>query len=138
MDNAQYEHYKKIMQKASYLRGRITDAKISVAHWTTILDKVKVEGKKEWAQKKLDAAIKNLESVRKEFADLELTPKEQPIERPLVRSRINVCPACSLYDNGGKSRIAIEHTCGLQEFDEPKNQKYRNKERNTDRLKPKY
>lgn len=29
-------------------------------------------------------------------------------------SRIAYCPACAAHENGIKSRIALEHTCGLE------------------------
>jgi hypothetical protein len=34
-------------------------------------------------------------------------------DNPALVNRIATCPACSLYNAGGKSRIAIQHTCGL-------------------------
>ncbi len=45
------------------------------------------------------------------------------------------CAACALYNRGGKSRIAIEHTCGLQEPGILPDREYSNLKIENERLK---
>ncbi len=33
-------------------------------------------------------------------------------------NRINACPACNSEKHGVKSRIALEHTCGIEQIHE--------------------
>jgi hypothetical protein len=38
----------------------------------------------------------------------------------MSQNRIAHCPACAAHANGVKSRIALEHTCGLEQGDVPR------------------
>ena len=74
MTEESYQQGRKIMQRANYLRGRITDAKGKVGKWTKIqmsFDENKQTAKAEGARKMLDFALIELDKRRKVFDDLE-------------------------------------------------------------------
>jgi hypothetical protein len=79
MTEAAFQECRKVMQKANYLRGLITEYKMSVFKWTRFesgyREKLKHD-QADGARKCLDKAMKRLEQVRKQFADLKFPDPE--------------------------------------------------------------
>lgn len=75
MTEDQYQATRKVMQKASYIRGLITNAKAFVAKWAALEDSFRGDLKQaqaEGANKNLQKALKHLDEQRQKFNDLKL------------------------------------------------------------------
>ncbi|MDB5200552.1 MAG: hypothetical protein JWO92_2515 [Chitinophagaceae bacterium] len=73
MTEASFQACRKIMQKANYLRGVITNHEGNVKKWTHIegshRDNLR-QGQADGAKKMIEKAMQKLSEVRKKFADL--------------------------------------------------------------------
>lgn len=73
MTEAAFQAARKLMQKANYLRGMITNAEGKVAKWTAIEDSHRRnlrEGQANGAKKSIEKALLNLEKWRERFREL--------------------------------------------------------------------
>lgn len=79
MTEKQYQEARKVMQKANWLRGRITEAKGNVAKWTCIEDDHRRNlrtAQADGTKKLINRAIDQLAAWRKKFEDLKLPPED--------------------------------------------------------------
>lgn len=73
MTEETYQQARKIMQKANWIRGKITEAKGKVAQYTNMEDTYiqnMQPGRADWARKMILKAIEKLDEWRQQFKDL--------------------------------------------------------------------
>lgn len=103
MTETSFQECRKVMQKANWLRGKITDAKGDVAKWTKVEQSHRENMRPtmaDGAKKILDKALAKLEEWRKKFAELEFPESNLP---PTAEER---CAEC-----GVKIKKGEEHVC---------------------------
>lgn len=93
MTEAAYQAYRKLMQKANYLRGHITAAEGNVAKWTKIeaanrerMQPAMADG----AKKNLDKAVEKLRQAKMKFAAFSFPDCNMPDAPP----KPNTCSIC--------------------------------------------
>jgi hypothetical protein len=109
MTNAAYEEGKKIMQKASLIRGKITKAKGNVAKWTKIEDVFRRDGnisRADGARKIVLKAIGELNKIKKELIDLKFPDNDL---KPIIKQ--NTCKTCG--EPIGKSDTYCNDICEM-------------------------
>lgn len=88
MTEASYQEARKIMQKANYMRGKITAAKGTVAKWTQIEATYRENmqpDKADGAKKMLLGSLKYLDDRRREFAELRFPENNPTSPLPLIK-----------------------------------------------------
>lgn len=94
MTEAAYQACRKLMQKANYLRGMITNAKGKVAQWTAIEDSHRRnlrEGQANGAKNMIEKALVNLEKWKVRFSELKFPDPDMKEE-----AVVHTCKTCGL------------------------------------------
>lgn len=84
MTEESFQQCRKVMQKANWLRGRITTAKANVTKWTKIEDSRRKELKESQAigaGKMLDKAMTKLQETRDKFSALKFPDSDIKAEK---------------------------------------------------------
>lgn len=84
MTEESFQQCRRVMQKANWLRGRITNAKLNVSKWTKIEDVYKKDLKESQAigaSKMLDKAMTKLEEYRDKFASIKFPDSDIVVEK---------------------------------------------------------
>jgi hypothetical protein len=105
MTEAAFQACRNVMQRANWIRGKITDAKGEVAKWTSIeatnrnnLQHTKADG----AKKMLDKAMIKLDDWRKKLDELSFPD-------PNLQSIDTRCEECGMKLKVGKSHVCHEY-----------------------------